>query len=259
MITWILGTLVIIWCLVARFREGGKIEGQPLGMPKGTVRAIITLMIVSFPFSYLLEDQEIPGVITNAIFILVAFYFEARKGGENRLKLIKEVKNPEKTKEEKKREKKPLYLPKYTVRISLLLIIVLIVLINAFGPMVPFETTNTLFDILVIICLYFVGTFFRAIGLARQRKKLKKQIETIPDYQSLSKYEILAKIDGQKPSWWLNKGKSIFSVLIFIAVFISLLSFTLNWDYTIYSLPFYEITIRNLLLLLVNVYYGFRD
>ena len=69
MITWILGTLVIIWCLIARFREGGKIEGQPLRMPKGTVRAIITLMIVSFPFSYLLVNEEIPGVITNAIFI----------------------------------------------------------------------------------------------------------------------------------------------------------------------------------------------
>ena len=81
----------------------------------------------------------------------------------------------------------------------------------------------------------------------------------IPDYQSLSKFEILAKIDGQKSSWWLTKGRSIFSILVFIAVVISLLSFTIGWDYHIYSLPFYEITLRNVLLLLVNVYYGFRD
>lgn len=136
---------------------------------------------------------------------------------------------------------------------------VLIILINAFGPNVPFETTNTLFDILIIICLYFVGTSFRAIGLARQRRKLKKQIEMIPDYQNLPKFEILAKIDDQKPSWWLQKGRSIVSILVFFAVVIALLSFTIGWDYTLYSLPFYEITIRNLLLLLVNVYYGFRD
>ncbi|MHA1497440.1 MAG: hypothetical protein ACTSRT_07805 [Promethearchaeota archaeon] len=84
MITWILGILILIWCIVKRVREGGKIEGYPLGMPRGTVRALITLMVVAFPFNYLLISSTIPVEISNALFILVAFYFEARKSGKKK-------------------------------------------------------------------------------------------------------------------------------------------------------------------------------
>ena len=96
MITWILGILILIWCIIKRAREGGKVEGYPFGMPRGTVRALITLMVVAFPFNYILLSTIIPVEISNALFILAAFYFEARKGGPDRLNLIKEVKNPEK-------------------------------------------------------------------------------------------------------------------------------------------------------------------
>ncbi|MHA1669120.1 MAG: hypothetical protein ACTSV5_00945 [Promethearchaeota archaeon] len=119
MITWILGIFILIWCIIKRVREGGKVEGNPLGMPCGTVRALITIMVIAFPFNYILIEVTIPVDVSNALFILIAFYFEARKSGADKLKLIKEVKNPEKYKEELLNEKFPLYFPKYTVRILL--------------------------------------------------------------------------------------------------------------------------------------------
>jgi len=265
MISWILGVFLILWCIGKRITQGGRVEGQPLTLPKGTVRAIITLMIVSFPFTYIINyylfpPQTIPSIIINAIFILIAFYFEARKGGEDKLRLIEETKDPEKFKQEKEKHIYPLYLPKYTVRTSLILILILVIIINIYGPNVTIEAfTNTLLDILIIIMLYFIGILFRTIVLTRQKKKLKNQINLITNYQELSKYQILEKIEEQKPSRWINIGKSLLSILTFIAVVIALFSFTFGWEYIIFSLPFYSLSIQDVLLLVINVYYGFRE
>ena len=80
---------------------GGKIDGKPLGMPRGTVRAFITILIVSFPLGYLLIGEDVPSFITNSIFVLVAFYFTSRSSGEERLwRSIREIIDPSKVEEE---------------------------------------------------------------------------------------------------------------------------------------------------------------
>lgn len=42
MITWILGIILIIWVIIKRYGKEGKIKGEPLGMPRGTIRALNT-------------------------------------------------------------------------------------------------------------------------------------------------------------------------------------------------------------------------
>ncbi len=261
MITWILGGILIVWCLIKRFKADGRVEGQPLGMPRGTVRAMITILIVSFPFSFILIGEDIPGLIINAIFIVVAFYFEARKPGQDRMKsLIKEIKNPDKYDLEVRKEKKPLYLPKYTVRFTIITLLASIVILNALGPTVPFEATNTLVDILLILALYIVGGFFRGIGVLREKGKLKSKIIQMENYQSLSKYEILEKLEKlEKPSWWKQKGKNFLSIMTLTSVVTALICYTINWDLILLTLPFYEFSLRETLLLFISVYYGFRE
>ena len=255
MITWILGIFILVYVLYKRFSKDGRVEGYPLGMPRGTVRAIITLMIVLFPFTYIIWNQQIPSEIVNTIFILVAFYFEARKGEDNLLKIIAEIKNPEKAVEEKRKTIRPLYLPKYTVRISLMLILFVYYLIDLFVQNISLELTNTLIDILVIAILYFIGTFFRAISQIWSKKKLKVQIEAIPNYKELSKYDILEKLNESKRAGVNNIGKSIFSITVFIAVTVALFLFTIKIDFTLIL----SVSLRKALLLLINLYYGFRD
>jgi len=255
MITWILGIALIIFVLIKRFGKDGRVEGYPLGMPRGTVRAIITLMVVSFPFTYIIANSPIPSEIVNTIFILVAFYFEARKGEDNRLKIIEEVKDTKEVSEEKSKTKKPLYLPRYTVRIFLMMLLIVFYLIDIFVQHISLELTNTLVDILVIAILYFIGTFFRALVQLFQKKKLKEQIEGIQNYQELSKYDILEKLDEQKRGGITNVGKSLFSIMVFIAVTAALFLFTVNIDFTL----IFNVSLRRSLLLLINLYYGFRD
>ena len=260
MITWILGGILAIWLVLRRFGKDGKIEGEPLGMPRGTVRALITILIISFPFSYIFTGQEIPGLITNAIFIVVAFYFEARRGCKDKLELIEEVKYPNETKAAAQEQKKPLYLPKYSVRIIIISILTILIIINAIGPnKIPFEATNTFVDILLIIFLFFIGSILRLIKNSKEKKRIANQIKSIDNYMSLSEEKILDNLEEREPSWWGEKGKDFLSLLILGLVVVALLCYTIKWDFIIPVLPFYDFSLRETLLLLISVYYGFRD
>ena len=78
-------------------------------MPRGTVRAFITLTMVSFPFGYLLTGEVIPPLIVNPIFIVIIFYFEARTSTEEKLKqIVNEIKITDLKTLDLKEEKMPL-------------------------------------------------------------------------------------------------------------------------------------------------------
>jgi len=263
MITWIILVILLIWCIYQRVQPDGKIEGQPLGMPRGTVRAMITILIVSFPLQYLIFNiVNIPGLILNALFIVVAFYFEARKPGEERIKrIIREIKKPEKVEAEKE-QKKPLYLPKYSVRGILVFLLTLIILFDMANQRVAFTATNTIIDIVLIIGLYMFGSLFRGIGIAREKKKTKILILNMQNHQSLSKYEIIEKLMEEKLGWWARKGKSFLSLFMLISVIISFgfYSFDVNEGLLLINIPeLYTLTFQGFLLLLINIYYGIRD
>ncbi|MFX1322974.1 MAG: hypothetical protein ACFFAQ_15155 [Promethearchaeota archaeon] len=259
MISWILAGILAIWCLINRFSVDGKVEGEPLGMPRGTVRAYITLIIIAFPFHYIFFGGNVPELIINAIFILVAFYFEARKSSVERVKrIVEEIRDPEKFREEEKKEKKPLYLPKYSVRISMVLLLTIMLLIE---PDIPFEATNKIFDLIIIVGLFFVGVIVRGIVNYGKKKDIRAKMDLIENFQSLSIYEVVDKLLQQKQTWWDKKGKNIISYIMLLVVFTALILFTIEFQYNILDLPAfnYTLSLKGILLLLVNAYYGFRD
>lgn len=261
MITWVIGGILIVWILIRRFSEGGKVEGEPLGMPRGTVRAVIAIMIVSFPLGYLIFDQIIPGLIVSAVFIVVAFYFQSRKSATEKLKsIVNELKNPE-TEEELIREKKyqPLYLPKYSVRVSLLVILIVtqILIFSKTDASDSFAVTNTLADILLMIILFLIGVSIRGILKHKEKKSISEQIKEMDS--SLSDVEIIEQLMLKEKGWWKNKGKTIFSLIMLGVVVFSLLLYTFNLDYNIFEKSAYTLTLQGALLVLVNIYYGVRD
>jgi len=227
-------------------------------MPRGTVRAFITIILVAFPIGYLIAAQTPPSLVISSLFLLVAFYFEARKGGHDRInKMLKDLRKPEKTDETD--QKKPLYLPKYTVRLILILLLIVVLLINMFGPQITIEATSSLIELLLIIFLFILGTFVRAIGLGREKKKIIAFVHGLPDYSSMSKYELLEKVMGRKPSWWKQKGKNILSFITLIAVIVALICYTFAIEPALLNLGFIALTLPETLLLFINVYYGLRD
>lgn len=260
MISWILFGVFGIWIIINRFSEGGKVEGYPLGMPRGTVRALIATMLVAFPFGYIIFGGEIPPLIVNIIFVVVAFYFEARRSEHEKLKqIVDEIKTSDIVLEDVRKEKKPLYLPKYSVRFLLVVMLVIVQIMIFLQPSLYFKITNTLTDLLLIIGLFIIGAFFRSILKSRERKKIKEKIANMD--ASLSEVQIIEKLMLEELSWWKRTGKNILSLIMLVAVIVALLCYTFNWDYILFeiSIPEYRLTIVGVLLLLVNVYYGFRD
>ncbi|MHA1669121.1 MAG: hypothetical protein ACTSV5_00950 [Promethearchaeota archaeon] len=111
---------------------------------------------------------------------------------------------------------------------------------------------------MTIIALYFVGNVFRTIRISREKKKLKKEILKIEDYQSMSKHVLYAKLVELKPGKSKNTWKNLFSIITFISITISLMLYTIGLDYYIFIL-ITNISLRHILLLIINVYYGYRD
>lgn len=193
MISWILFAIFCTWVLINRFSEGGKIEDEPLGMPRGTVRALMTILLVAFPFGYIMSGEEIPGLIINIIFVVVAFYFEARRSGHEKLKeIVDEIKTTDIVIEDVREPKKPLYLPKYSVRFLLVVILLITQIMIFLQPSVSFQITNTLADLLLIIVLFIIGASFRNILKAREKKKLKEKIANMD--ASLSDVQVIEKL-----------------------------------------------------------------
>jgi len=258
MISFILGSIFIVWCLVNRYSEGGKVEGQPLGMPKGTVRALITVMLVAFPLGYIIRGEEIPPLIVNAIFLAVAFYFEARRSEHEKLKdIIDEIKTPELIQIDLRKEKKPLYLPKYSVRFLLVVLLVITLISNYLGPDIPFVAMNTILDLLIIISLFIIGTSFRSIINSKEKENLKEQIANMDS--SLSEVQIIEKLMFEQTSQKKRIARSVISIIMLIAIITALIFYTVEIDYTILSLFDYDLTLNTVLVLSTYAYYGFRD
>ncbi|MFW9998581.1 MAG: hypothetical protein ACFE9Q_01590 [Candidatus Hodarchaeota archaeon] len=260
MISFILLGIFGTWVLINRLSEGGKVEGHPLGMPRGTIRGLSTILLVAFPFGYILSGKDIPSLIVNVIFVVVAFYFEARRSEHEKIKnIVDEMKRPDYYIQESTKQKMPLYLPKYSVRFLIVLMLIITLIANYLGPRVNFEVTNTIFDLLIIIILFIIGASFRSILNSREKKKMKNRIANMD--ASLSDVEIIEKLMVEEISWWKRKGRNILSVVMFIIVVISLICFSFEWDLTIFNItdPDYSLTLIGFLLLFINAYYGFRD
>ncbi|NGX45513.1 MAG: hypothetical protein K940chlam2_00668, partial [Chlamydiae bacterium] len=83
-------------------------------------------------------------------------------------------------------------------------------------PIISFQITNTLVDVLLIVSLFIIGAFFRSIVTAREKKKLKAQVADMD--ASLSDAEIVEKLMLQEQSWWMSKGKNSQADLIFCLI-----------------------------------------
>ncbi len=258
-VSFIIGGILLIWCIIFRFSENGKVQGYPLGMPRGTVRALITLMLVSFPFGYIISGNDIPGLLVNIIFVVVAFYFKARRSEREKLQqIVNEIKSSDYISLDVRKEKKPLYLPKFSVRILIIILLMAFITINWYGgDPIDFIVIDTIIDLLFILALFLVGAIFRAVLKVREKKRIKEEIANMD--ASLNKVQIIEKL-MLEPSWWDRTGRNILSIVMLVVVVFALTFYSLNMTFPIVTLTgTYEVSVVGILLLLINAYYGFRD
>jgi hypothetical protein len=170
------------------------------------------------------------------------------------------VKHPEEAEEEKGKEKHPLYIPKYSVRSLLVLMLASILYVNFYGPNVPFEITNTLIDIFIVIVFFIIGSIFRRIGSGGEERKLKSRIMTkLKETPTISDIAMVKYLEKQESSWFQKASKNFVSILTLLAILVALAMYTIDLDYDLLILPLYAFTVRSTLFLMINVYYGFRE
>jgi len=87
----------------------------PLGLPQGSVRALLTLLIVAVVIVQLGRGQEVELLWTETLMIALAHYFTSRRF----IRLSPEVVRRLTEEGQIEAEPRPLYLPRYSVRIIL--------------------------------------------------------------------------------------------------------------------------------------------
>ena len=96
---------------VSRHSEGHP----PLGLPRGSVRALLTLLIVAVVIVQLARGHEVELLWTETLMIALAHYFTSRRF----IRLSPEVIRRLTEEGQIEAEPRPLYLPQYSIRLIL--------------------------------------------------------------------------------------------------------------------------------------------
>jgi hypothetical protein len=89
----------------------------PLGLPSGSIRALLTLLIVAVVVVQMGRGQEIELLWTETLMIVLAHYFTSRRF----IRLSPEVIHRLTEEGQIEAEPRPLYLPRYSIRVLLIL------------------------------------------------------------------------------------------------------------------------------------------
>jgi hypothetical protein len=100
--------------IAPRTSEGAS--RPPLGLPRGSVRALLTLLIVAVVIVELARGNEVELLWTETLMIALAHYFTSRRFIRLSPELIKRLTDEGQI----EAESRPLYLPRYSIRVILI-------------------------------------------------------------------------------------------------------------------------------------------
>ncbi|MBN2157213.1 MAG: hypothetical protein JW776_14305 [Candidatus Lokiarchaeota archaeon] len=265
MITWLLAVFLLLWIFEERLLKKKNVVGVPLGLPEGTVRACIALLIVTFPLNQLILYELFPSLFPitiqqwyiSTLFVVVAFYFEARAFEKSIPQLLKEIKDP--AKYVQTRNELPLYFPRFTVRIilfSLLILTVVLTGLGVFSETLEFSSTNTITELIFIVFFFIIGLIFRRI----HQKQLKRKIQTRLREHEGTHEELIEILEEQERK--IGRVTEGFLAILMLSVLIIVLIFyTINWNRDLFFIPLVnvQVSLRMGMILLFNLYFGYRQ
>jgi len=253
MLAWIFAIALMIWLLYSHFRKNAFLFRQPLGMPEGTVRAYISIILVSFPFMFVWQGLEVPGSISNMLFLVTAFYFEKRSAKYSAKTIVKELENPQQQRS-RTRYGLPMYWPRYSVR-TLLIVLILVLFLTSSPSIIPsISNHDTFANLLITVGSFILGLTAGWIG----KRFLSLRVRRLAKRKGITLTEAAEKLD---PSMKRNSliVESILSIVVITSVLSSLFLFTFNLEPWIHLFGIVSISVRDNLLQSINLYYGFRQ
>ncbi len=128
----------------------------PLGLPPGSVRAILTILVVAVVVVEVIRGHEVEPLWTETLMIALAHYFSSRRS----IHLSPDVISRLESEGHLEPEPRPLYLPRGTIRVALIVAFV--------GLAVYLYQENRLLQlnslsILGVVFAYVLGVFVQAV------------------------------------------------------------------------------------------------
>ncbi len=251
MLSWILLILLTVWMLRNRVGQGKVDSTTGLGMPEGTIRAWLAIVIVSIPFTFFWRNEPVPSLVASMVFATIAFYFGKRIEKSSVQEAVMKISEERK---KQTRDKLPMYLPKYTVRIILVLLVVLL-FINSYFVTRPLPAmTNMFIDILAIIGSYVIGMLGRATEVSAAKHKILDRMNKKGQSLQQATQELEPELRVKTKRIGAAAAYIVCAALIVVMV---LYAFDAPIDIPLFaglSLP-----LRETLFVYVNFYFGFRQ
>ncbi len=128
----------------------------PLGLPSGSVRAVLTLLVVAVVIAEVVRGREVEPLWSETLMIALAHYFSSRRF----INLTPDVVRRLEADGQLEAESNPLYLPRHTIRVVLIVAFV--------GLAIYLYRQHQLFtspaiSILGVVFAYFLGVLAHAM------------------------------------------------------------------------------------------------
>jgi hypothetical protein len=168
----------------------------PLGLPPGSVRALLTLLIISAVVVETVRGHKLDVALAEALMIVLASYFATRRvvdlPADLAAKLESEGHLPS--------ERHPLYLPRFSVRI---IIILTFVGLGAYLYQRQELFTERSLSTLGLVGAYFLGVLFRAATrLFGQRQLPEGLLDWFADLRAIVVLVAVVTLTG---SYWIDR------------------------------------------------------
>jgi len=172
----------------------------PLGLPPGSVRALLSLMIVSTVIAETVRGRSLDVALAEALMIVLASYFATRRV----IDLPPDVLQKLEQDGQLPSERHPLYLPRFSIRI--------IILISFAGAAGYLYQQGRLFAqeavaTLGLVFAYFVGVLFRALGKLFGQWRLPEGVRDW--FADLRALVVLGAVGTLTVCYWLGRQASL--------------------------------------------------
>jgi hypothetical protein len=142
-----------------------SIDWPPLGLPRGSIRALLTFLIVAVVIVQLVRGQEVELLWAETLMIALAHYFTSRRSIDLPPDVIRRLA----AEGHIQTEANPLFLPRYSIRVILVVAFV--------GLAVYLYRQNRLFEPQVVSVLGVVCAFLLGVGLRFGRLRLWEDLK----------------------------------------------------------------------------------
>jgi hypothetical protein len=129
---------------------------HPLGLPNGSVRALMTMIVVAVTCADIVGGKTMEPVWTETLMVALAYYFTSRRF----VQLPPDVLQKLEADGYIPKEPLPLYLPRGTIRI---LILAAFLCVSAYQFQAGKLLEQTTFPIFITLLAYFAGTTVRGV------------------------------------------------------------------------------------------------